>query len=476
MKDTKDRMQVSFADSVILMVVIAAIIVICVRLGTSLVAPLLLCWFVMFIYALIRKLDWESIQRYGYDAIRDGFGSVMITISVGALIGTWILCGTVPTIIYYGLELIHPKIFLPATLILCSLLSVATGTSYGSAGSAGIAMMGIGMSMGFPPGLVAGAVISGALFGDKMSPFSDTTNLSPAMAGGELFKHIGAMMWNTIPAWLICMIVYFFLGLSYADAGYDPAEITKYMEGLQGIFTINILGLLPVVLIIVLLLFKVPALPTILCGAVFGGIMAMALQGSSVTAVVTAMHKGFKVDSDIFLITRLLNRGGVNSMVDVIYIMIFGMGVGGMLERMGVLHNFLNLFVKKTTTLPRLTLATMGVSYLSSAVGCTMSMAQVITGKLMAPLYREKGIAPEMLSRTMEDTSTMGGTLIPWHTNAVFFTAALGVTYTQYIPWVLLCYLCPLITLFYSFTRISFRYVDPKTGERLGKHRPEGAV
>lgn len=471
MEDRNGSMQVSFADSVAIMLAIIAVVVVCVRLGLSLVIPLLLCWFVLFLYSLIRRIQWETLQNYALGAIKDGFGSVLIVVAVGTLIGTWILSGTVPTIIYYGLKIISPAIFLPATLILCSLLSLATGTSYGSAGSAGLAMMGIGMSMGFPPGLIAGAVISGALFGDKMSPFSDTTNLCPAMAGGELFKHIGSMMWNTIPAWFICLVLYYVLGMRYSASAYDPSVITEYLAGLQDIFNISPIALLPVILIIVLLLFKMPALPTILIGAVFGGILAMITQGAGIKEVINAMHKGFSIKSEIFLIERLLNRGGANSMMDVVYIMIFGMGLGGMLEKMGVLGNFLSLMVKKITTLPRLTWATMGVSYLSGAVGSTMSMAQVITGKLMAPLYREKGVAPEILSRTMEDTSTMGGTLMPWHTNAVFFAGTLGVTYGQYIPYVFLCYLCPIISLIFAYTGISIKYVNPETGEYIPKEK-----
>lgn len=471
MKHHEKNMQVSFADSVLIMLAIVTIIVVCVRLKLSLVIPLLLCWIAIFAYSVIRKLDWVQIQKYAVGAISDGFVSVLITVSVGALIGTWILSATVPTIIYYGLTIISPQVFLPATLILCSMLSMATGTSYGSAGSAGLAMMGIGLSMGFPAGLVAGAVICGALFGDKMSPFSDTTNLCPAMAGGELFKHIGSMMWNTVPAWLICLVLFYILGANYSASNYDPKAVAEYMAGLQKIFDIGPVALLPIVLVIVLLVFKTPALPTILIGALSGGILAMVTQGAGIKEVVTAMHKGFSIDSDIYLIKRLLNRGGVNSMMDVAYIMIFGMGLGGMLERMGILGNFLNLIIKQTTTFPRLIWATMGVSYLSGAVGCTQSMAQVITGKLLAPLYREKGVAPEMLSRTMEDTSTMGGSLIPWHTNAMFFSAALSVTYWDYLPYVFLCYLCPVITLVLSYTGISIRYIDPVTGEPIDKEK-----
>ncbi|MEA4892990.1 MAG: Na+/H+ antiporter NhaC [Peptococcaceae bacterium] len=465
------RDQISFADSVIIMLAVIALIVFCVRLGLSLVIPLFLCWLIIFLYVKIRRLDWPKVESYAVAAIKDGFQSVLIVMAVGALIGAWILSGTVPTLIYYGLKMISPRIFLPATLILCSILSLATGTSYGSAGSAGLAMMGIGISMGFPPGMIAGAVICGALFGDKMSPFSDTTNLCPAMAGGSLFKHISMMCWNTIPAWLICLVIFYFLGLRYSGANFDPSIVREYMGGLDANFNINLLALSPIILIIVLLVFKLPALPTILIGAVFGGLIAMVNEGSAVIEVVGVMHKGFKIDSGILLVDKLLNRGGIVSMTDVILIMIFGMGLGGMLEKMGILSNFVNLLIKKISSVGRLVLISSIVGYISGAVGCTMSMSQVITGKLMAPIYREKGVAPEVLSRAMEDTGTLGGSLMPWHTNAVFFSGTLGVAYSQFLPFLFLSFLAPVISLIYAYTDFKIKYVDPETGEEIPRER-----
>ena len=220
-------------------------------------------------------------------------------------------------------------------------------------------------------------------------------------------------------------------------------------------------------LVIAMLVLKTPALPTILLGAVFGGAVAMIGEGASFIAVVKVMHKGFSIKSGIFLVDKLLNRGGITSMYDIMMIMIFAMGLGGMLERMGVLQNFINLFIKKIHSLGSLVFATMATSYLSGAIGCTMSMAHVITGKLFAPIYREEGVSPDVLSRTMEDCGTLGGTLMPWHTNAVFFTGTLGVTYAEYIPYVYLCYLAPIISLIFAFLGVAVWYVDPKTGKPI---------
>lgn len=459
------KQKVTFAESIVLMCIIVVLIAGCIRLGLSLVIPLFLCWLVMFFFAIYKKADWKEIEGFGLQSVRDGFQSVLIVLAVGALIGSWILSGTVPTLIYYGLKIISPKWFLPATLLLCSMLSVATGTSYGSAGSAGLAMMGIGISMGFPPGMIAGAVICGALFGDKVSPFSDTTNLAPAMAGTDIFKHIGSMMWTTMPVWLLSLVLFTLMGFRYSVANYDPSVVESYMMGLRSNFNINVFVLLPIILIIALLVLKTPALPTILIGGVFGGIIAMIFQGSTLLAVIKTMHKGFSINSGIPLVDKLLNRGGINSMTDVALIMIFAMGLGGMLEKTGVLKNFLDKIVKRIHSTGSLVLTTLGVSYVSGAIGCTMSMAHVMTGKLMAPIYKEKGIAPEILSRTMEDAGTLGGTLMPWHTNAVFFAGTLGVLYSEYLPFVFLCYLTPIMSLLLAYTGISIKYINPETGE-----------
>ena len=467
----EERMQVPMLDSVILMAVIIIEIVACVRLGLALVIPLLMTWLIMYIYSVITKRDWHTIEGYALDGVRAGFQSIMIVAAVGTLIGAWILSGTVPTLIYYGLKIVSPKIFLPATLILCSILSVCTGTSYGSAASAGLACMGIGLSMGFPAGVIAGAVICGALFGDKLSPFSDTTNLSSAMAGANLFTHIKSMFWTTIPSWIISIIIFAIIGNRYSITNYDPTTIEEYLAGLAGNFHLSFLTLIPVILVIVLLLFKVPAFPTIMIGAVGGGVVAMIAQGASFTDVVTAMLNGYKIESGILLVDKLLNRGGISSMYSILCIMIFAMGMGGMLDKMGILNNFLGLFVKKIKNVPGLILSTMLVSYVSSAIGCTQSMSHVLTGKLMNPIFKEKGVAPEVLSRTMEDCGTLGGALMPWHTNAIYFCGALGVTFAEYIPYLYLSFLAPLLAIVFAFTGIAIWYVDSETGERIPKEK-----
>lgn len=472
MKNTSEKqINVSMMDSIIIMLVIIAEIVICARAGLNLEIPLFLTWFIIWAYVKIRRLDWHTVEGYLLDGVRAGFQSVMIVGAVGLLIGTWILCGCIPTMIYYGLKIISPQIFLPATLILCSILSTMTGTSYGSAASAGLACMGIGISMGFPPGLIAGAVISGALFGDKMSPFSDTTNLAPTMAGGTLFGHIKSMCYTTLPGWLICMVIYAIAGSRYSTEGYDPSTVVEYMNGLAANFSIGPACLIPIVLVIVLLMIKVPALPTILFGAIIGGVTAMVTQGATWVDCFNVMKTGFSIDSGVFLVDKLLNRGGISSMYNIMMIMTFAMGMGNALDKMGVLGNLIGGLITRINSVFKLVATTMLVSYISGAIGCTMSMSHVVTGKVMAPVYREKGVDPHVLSRTMEDSGTLGGCLMPWHTNAVYFTGTLGVLYSEYLPWVLLSYIVPILSLIAAATGFAIWYVDPETGDRIPKEQ-----
>ena len=469
MKERTSISPISLVDSVILMVTIVLEISVCVNMGLSMPVPLFMAYVIIWCYCKIRRVDWEVVEGFALDGIRSGFSCVLIVAAVGCLIGTWIMAGTIPTIIYYGLEIISPSIFLPATVVLCGLLSLMTGTSYGSAASAGLACMGIGLSMGFPPGIVAGAVICGSLFGDKMSPFSDTTNICPAMAGGTLFGHIRAMCYSTIPGILITLVIFALLGGQHSNNNYDIAEVQSYMQGLSDNFNIGIVSILPMILVVVLLLFKVSATPAILLGALGGGVVAIATQGASVVDVFNVMHKGFKIESGIFLVDKLLNRGGIHSMMDIMLIMIFALGLGAMLDKLGVLDNFLRPFVSRCRSVFSLVLCTMLAGYATAAIGCTMAFSQVITGKLFAGIYRKQGVSPHVLSRALEDSGTLGTSLIPWCSSAIYFSGVLGVSYGEYIPYLFFNFLVPIISLVMVYFGFAVWYVDPESGEPIEK-------
>jgi NhaC family Na+:H+ antiporter len=467
---------ISLRLSVILVILIAiSILVFSQILKASLGVALGLTWLVVYLFCLAIKYDWSIVQKGAFDAIRNGMVAILILLAVGMLIGTWIQCGAIPTIITYGLLLVSPSVFLPAAMLLCSLLSLATGTSYGSAASGGLAMMAVGLSMGFPAGMIAGAVLCGSLFGDKMSPFSDTTNLAPAMAGTDIFTHVKMMMWNTIPAWIITMILFYFIGIQYtSSATYNPTEIQNCIDGLAANFQIGLVTLVPIVIVIVLLLFRQPAIPVLMIGAVAGGVMAVLLQDASLASVLKSMNSGFSIKSGNFLIDKLLNRGGMMSMDGVVWIMIFGMGLGGMLESMGALQNFLNLMVRRITNAFSLTAATYIICYFCGAIFGTQNMTLVAAGKLLAPFYREKGYAPEFLSKNLEDAGTLGGVFFPWHTNSAYFCGVLAVTYIEYIPFVFMCFLAPIISLIYAAVHFKVPRIDPVSGEYVVCEKGKG--
>lgn len=466
------RKETTKLEAIVLMLIVIAWLVVCVREGSSLPVPMLITWAIIWVFCKVRNIDYAETQTAMFDAVRSAFGAVMILLVVGLMVGTWIAAGTIPTIIYYGLSIINPHIFLLCSLIICSMLSLATGTSYGSAGSAGIAMMAIGEAMGIPAGMTAGAVLCGSLFGDKLSPFSDTTNMAPAMAGGELFKHIKSMLYTTIPTYLISAVLFAVLGLRYGGANYDPTVVTDTMSGIASNFNISILTLIPVAVVIVLLMFKVDAVPAILIGGIAGLIVAIPLQGQDLISMLGIGYNGYAIESGNALIDKLLNRGGITDMTSIAYVMMFAVGLGGALEHLGVLRHLTAPVISRIDTMPKLIGSTIFVSYACGMVGCTMAMDHVLTGKIMAPLYREKGVAPEVLSRTMEDCGTVGAVLYPWHTGSVYFCGVLGVTFLQYIPYVFMCYLAPFAAMFCAFTGFGIFYTDRKLAEKSFKALP----
>lgn len=454
------KKKTSLLESVLVLSFVVIITIISIRAKAGLVLPLFMSWLILCIFAMYKKTSYKEVQNIALDTIRDGMQSVIILLAVGALIGAWIVSGTVPTLIYFGLKLINPKIFLLSAVLFCSILSLATGTSYGSAGTGGLAMMGIGMGLGIPAGMTAAAVITGAIFGDKMSPFSDTTNLAPAMAGGDLFKHIYSMLYTTVPAYIITCAIFTMLGLKYGAANFDLESARTTMETIKTLFNINIVTILPMVFVIALLLMKAPSIPTLLAGTVFAGFIALFAQDTSLVEVLKSMSSGYRIDSSIPLIQKLLNRGGISSMSSIALTMIFAMGLGGMLQRMGILSTILDLFLGRLTSTPKLIGATLLTGYVSGAIGCTQAFSHVITGKLFEPIYREKHIVPEVLSRTSEDSGTLGGVLMPWHTNAIFMMGALGVSYVEYVPYMFFCYLSPMIALVLAFTGYGIWHTD----------------
>lgn len=417
-------------------------------------------WIIIYGACLVFKVDYEQIHKGAFEALKVVLPTMAILMAIGVLIGAWMQSGTIPTIIVYGLKAINPSYLLVFSLVFTAVLSLVTGTSYGSAGSAGVAMMAIGHAMGINPGMVAGAVICGAMFGDKLSPFSDTTNLAPAVAGSKLGDHVKSMLWTTIPPMIISIIFFTVLGFSQTSGSYDPGDLNTYISYLEGSFHIGWETLIPAVLIIVLLMFRVGAFEALGIGAVAGALVAIFVQGADLKSVLSVGYNGFTCDTDIGVLKSILNRGGMNSMLQYVAIITFAVGMGGMLNKLGVLNNILSVFTRHIHSDGALIFATIMVGYVTSIVSCSSPMSHVLTGTLMKPLFEERKIDPRILSRCLEDSGTLVGPMIPWHGYGSYMAGTLGVAWSQYILFVPLLWLTPLFSIFYGFTGISIKHTD----------------
>ena len=448
-------------QSVILLVFIIFAVAICILLKTG--GPMIglfMSWIIIYLFCKILRIEFGRIIGGAYEAIRVVVPTVCLLMAIGVMIGTWLQSGTIATIIVGGLRLIDPTWLLPLTLLFCAVLSLVTGTSYGSVGSAGVAMMAIGNAMGIHPGMVAGAVICGSMFGDKISPLSDTTNLAPAVAGAKLGDHVRSMLWTTLPPFLISLVLFTILGIRQTSGDYNAGDLNLYIEALNGEFQLGLVTLIPAVLIIVLLLLKVDAIVALGISAVAAGAVSVLWQGASLQSVIQIAYNGYTTGIENGILQTILNRGGMSSMLQYVAIICFAVGMGGMLEKLGVLENILEMIMSHIRSDGTLILATLLVGYVVSLISCSQPMAHVLTGRLMAPLFRERKIAPEILSRCLEDAGTLAGPMIPWHGYCVYMSGTLGVAWAAFFPYLFLLYLTPFFSVFYGFTGISIKHVS----------------
>lgn len=295
-------------------------------------------------------------------------------------------------------------------------------------------MMAIGNAMGINPGMVAGAVICGAMFGDKLSPLSDTTNLAPAVAGAKLSDHVRAMMWTTLPTFLISLVLFTILGISQTAGGYEMGDLGTYIQALEGEFHLGAVTLLPAVVIIVLLLCKVNSIVALGLSAFVAGLVSFFCQGNTLQSIIRVAYNGYTTGIEDAVLKAILNRGGMSSMMQYVAIISFAVGMGGMLEKLGVLGNILKVITDRIHNDGTLITATLLVGYVTSLISCSQPMAHVLTGRLMAPIFKERGIAPEILSRSLEDSGTLAGPMIPWHGYCVYMAGTLGVAWSGIFP------------------------------------------
>jgi NhaC family Na+:H+ antiporter len=401
---------------------------------------------------LILRFKWEDMERGIVDSIHKAMPAILIMLCVGILIGAWIASGTIPMVIYYGLKLISPKFFLVTACFVCSLTSISTGTSWGTIGTLGVAFIGIAMGLGISLGPAAGAIVAGAYFGDKMSPFSDVTNLAPVAAGSNLFDHIKHMMWSATPAWLIGMFVYFVVGLKYGGGNVESEDLILITQTLKDNFNFNLLLLLPMAVVFYFAATKKPTIPGMLFSSFIAGILAVIFQKSSITEIATALNTGYEAHTGVQQVDQLISRGGMMSMMETQLVAFTAFSFGGIMQRTGMLQVLLDKVMKFASKVWSIVITTISASIITALVTGSSYLSMIIPGELLAPIYEKKGLAAKNLSRIIEESGAIIVPLIPWSMAGVYITGTLGVPTFSYLVWAVMNYTAVVILAIFGFT------------------------
>ncbi|SKC45530.1 Na+/H+ antiporter NhaC [Maledivibacter halophilus] len=404
--------------------------------------------------------SWKEIEKSMFEGISQALQAIIILAIIGVLIGVWLLAGVVPTMIYYGLQILSPKIFLFATVIICSITSLATGTSWGTAGTIGIALMGVSQGLGIPAPIAAGAIISGAYFGDKMSPLSDTTNLAPAMAGTDVFTHVKFMMKPTIISYGITLVFFLIIGFRYGNVNVDMTSIEIMKDGMKNSFNISPLLLIPPIVVIVSISRKMPAIPGIFIGIVLGAILAPIYQGANFGDILSSSFSGYVSQTGLESIDELLSAGGLEGMMYSISLTIIAMMFGGIMEKTGQLEVIVNKLISKVKSIPGLISLT-----IATCIGSNMTMPEqyisvVVPGRMYAQAYADRKLHPKTLSNALESAGTLTSALIPWNTCGAFLYGVLGVPTIMYAKWAVFNYLTPIVVIALSFVGVTVAKLD----------------
>ncbi|MEL7649966.1 MAG: Na+/H+ antiporter NhaC [Sedimentibacter sp.] len=388
---------------------------------------------------------WDYISECMASGVNKAMQTLFFFFLIGMAIGAWILSGTVPALISYGFNILNPTFFLPAGLIICSITALATGSSWSTAGTVGIALMGIGAGLDIPAPITAGMIVSGSYFGDKMSPLSDTTNLAPAIAGTNLYDHIKAMLYTTVPTYIIALILYTVLGLKYSGATFDYQNIDFIQSTIEGMFNLKIIVIIPLIVVLATSFLKFPAIPGLMLGIVVSIPISIYIQKASLSDVINALNYGYVSNSGVEMVDTLLTKGGIQSMMWTFSLAIIALALGGVLSGIGVFNAIVTKimeYIKESKYLPAATILT------CMAVNITMAeqyVSIVVTGELYKGAYEKSGLQPRMLSRCLEEGGTLTSSLIPWNTCGAVMFAALGVSAIQYAPYAIVNWLNPLL-------------------------------
>ena len=422
------------------------------------------------IVGFFNKVSYKQMMEEVARNVKSTTGALLILLMVGSLAGTWLISGIIPTMIYYGLQILSPSIFLAACVVICAIISIATGSSWTTSATVGIALIGIGDTLGISLGMTAGAVISGAYFGDKMSPLSDTTNLAPAMAGGELFSHIKYMTYTTVPTVIVTLIVFIIIGFTLNTSG--TPEIDQQLQAIDSAFTISPWLFIVPIIVIGLIIKKTPPLIALLAGTLLGGIAAIIAQpeivmniaGSdtlSFNSAYIGVMKAMTVDTAVETTSKELNdlftAGGMSGMLGTIWLIVCAMVFGGVMDAIGALARISKALLSLFDSVFGLFASTVASCLALNLTASDQYLAIVVPGRMYAQAFKDKGLAPENLSRTLEDSGTVTSVLVPWNTCGAYQSGVLGVPVVDYFFYAIFNWLSPFTTLLFAAFRIKIK-------------------
>lgn len=419
--------------------------------------PILVNIGIVLCFGILRGIPWEELIAGMHKTVADSVGVFLTILMVGVVVGTWTMCGTVPVVIYYGLLLFSPQWFLISIMVLCFVMAFVTGSSWTTAGTIGVAFMGVGISLGIPVGLTAGCIISGAMCGDKQSPLGAATNLTAAISKVDLYETLHSLAYVTVPSIVGCGIIYTVLGFRYSKVSADTSQVTEIMEGLAETFRLSPVLILPIILLLVLIFLKIPTVPTLITAALCGVVLSVIYQGNSLSASLASMYSGYVSHTGIELLDTLLTRGGLMAMASTILLIILALALAGCLERTEIMSSV----VSKISGILQKRFSVITASYIMSTVlgffSADCHMAIVLTSNAMGSRFDRLGIHKCVLARTVHDGATGLAPLVPWTTAGVYFSATLGVVTAEYVPFYMLALTMTAATLLFAATGLGVR-------------------
>lgn len=456
-----EKKKASLALSSLAIVLIVAFIAVGIGVFNVNIAILLfLCWMIMWLFAAHLGYSFSEMEGFAYEMAQKCIAPAAIILAVGMMIASFMAAGTVPTILVAGLKLITPKFFLALTFIMCCIMSVIMGTSWGTLGTVGIAMMGVGAGLGVNPAITAGAVVSGAWFGDKMSPMSDSTIMCSTITETYIMDHIKAMMQTTIPAAVVSVIIYLGIGIFISGDSYDASTVDSIMNGLKGMFHINLIPVIPIVVVIVMILMKKGTIVSMMSGTVVAILIAVFYQGYSVADMGTFLYSGFTCDTKNEILISLLNRGGMTSMLSLLAVFVGGLGLGGILDKTGMLEPIFHYITEKYKSPRGIMLMAWCATLLCILVIADNNFAFVMVATLFGSAFQKYNLKSQNLSRILEDVGTLGSALVPWNVGAQFAAGVLGVSTLAYMPYAFLNWMTPILSLAFIILQVKIKKIE----------------